>query len=118
MPGHKYISRYFKNGKWRYVYKDGKKYSKLADDWGKDEYRRMFEAAVKAGTAKGNLDAANAENKAERAANYQKYLNEYNKAVADYKKTPMGKLDNARSEAGKKITAGAQYIANLFKKKK
>ena len=41
---HKYISRTKKNGKWYYVYKNGKKYNKFQDWLGvdeRDEYRRL-----------------------------------------------------------------------------
>ena len=72
-PGHKYTSRYMKNGKWYYVY--GNKGSsknlgdRIKDWWGVDELERLNKAAVKAG---GALASERRERKYESSPGYTK----------------------------------------------
>lgn len=41
---HKYIDRFWKNGKWFYVYKNGKKYNRLQDWFGVDEHDAFIDS--------------------------------------------------------------------------
>ena len=44
---HKYLDRFWKNGKWFYVYKNGRKYNRLQDWFGKDEHDAFIDSVVK-----------------------------------------------------------------------
>ncbi len=98
---HKYISRYQKNGKWYYVYKNDKKYSKVQDWFGKDEHDEF-------------RNAYNAENSDEykRKSIFEQaeMADHLNKVMSAYYKTPMGKLEQFGRRT---IGAGQDFISRI-----
>lgn len=105
---HKYISRYQKNGKWYYVYKNNKKYNRIADWFGKDEYDE-FQDSMR------NMYEIENENKGKMSGKYAESIYRYEKAIAAYYKTPMGRLEKVGHRV---IGIGQDFINNLLKKKK
>ena len=88
---HKYISRFWKNGKWFYVYKNGKQYNKLQDWLGVDEKDAFLDAHSKALNAPHNEEG-------------QKLHLKYEDALSAYLKTPLAKIEKysaAVSDSGK-----------------
>lgn len=110
---HKYISRYKKNGKWFYVYKNGKKYNKLqdwlgVDEWDSYKYYTSLPYAVDTDNLSSKVDKAfersydrnlTAEERKKADSEFyllssilKKRLTNERDAVQAFYKTPMGKL--------------------------
>lgn len=120
---HKYVSRYKKNGKWFYVYKNGKKYNKLQDWLGFDE-RDAFNKAdndyTDATKSVWNLWEKVNPNKAKTrvipvgyaqyAINKAETWNKRVDALKAYEKTPLYKVTKATNKT-------KSFIKGLFKKK-
>ena len=121
---HKYTSREWRNGKWFYVYKNGKKYNKIQDWLGVDEedaYNKAnseYEKYKKGTMALYEKVDPNKVKKTRPVTDaYAQWA--YNKAVAknaridaltNYKKTPLYKVKNTTTKAKK-------FVKSLFKKK-
>lgn len=108
----------------KWGYNDGNRNGKrtasdiLKDKLGVDEYQRMKEAkkekhesTMRYVVAQGNKDSINV---VKRYQEYREAGRKYEKAQAEFYKTPMGALPSAIN----KITSGANYVANLLKRKK
>lgn len=100
---HKYISRFFKNGKWFYVYKNGKKYNRIEDILGKDELDAVNDAY--------NILRNPNSTFAQKTEAHKKY----DEALSDYLKTPIAKFDKYSSTVS---DVGKEFIDKLRKKNK
>ena len=131
----KYVKKYKKNGKWRYVYNVGttgqringeldpsyREYTRLQDLLGYDERDAAAIAEYNYRHAMNNADSYNTMknptyyNQAKSNANYKqaKVAGKIaSKAVERYYKTPLGKLDKAVGVANK----GREKVANALSK--
>lgn len=109
----------------KWGYNDGNRNGKrtasdiLKDKLGVDEYQRMkeakteqFQSAMRFEVAKGNKN--DSINVVKRYQEYREAGRKYEKAQAEFYKTPMGALPGLAN----KIVSGANYIAEKLNKKK
>lgn len=101
---HKYVRRYFKDGKWFYVYKNGKKYNKFQDWLGVDERDNHIEAIKNLDKAKEEYDAYEKNHSPSDIRTkyllkkYGEAMDEYNKTGDAYMKTAMAFIDALRNK--------------------
>ncbi len=97
---HKYISRFFKNGKWFYVYKNGKKYNRIEDLLGKDEFDAFEDSYNKTRDKNLSFDQQ------------VKAHKDYEESLSAYLKTPMAKFEKYTATV---IDVGKEFIDKLRK---
>lgn len=117
-PGHKYIDRFKKNGKWFYVYKNGKKYNKIQDWLGVDErdaenasYKDMEQEAEKVRRFYNEAPGSKQHNR--EVERYKSVIKVWENNYDKYKKTPLGKIESIANRGSEFISS----IPNKIKKK-
>lgn len=121
-PGHKYTSRYMKNGKWRYVYGAAKNLGdRVKDWWGVDELERLNRATVNYAATGYNDKQKRKKNTVDGTENYNRQKinakrNAYERAKAEYYKTPMGKLDKAGQAVSQAVSKAASSVSKALNK--
>lgn len=105
---HKYISKYFKNGKWHYLYNKAKHElaKKLYDEWGMKEYKDLKIAEERVNKARREA----AENGSLFSQKIDQTMTDYIHKQKAFKRTPLGQLDTAYKRV---VNAGRQFIGDM-----